>query len=161
MGHYIGLRFSAKLKPEFINIVAQLLEIGKSTRGAWHHVALQALDAGFLLAWSAEDRADQIPFGYPQDMPTDWEARNNLNEDVWSVCCATKNEQTLRYFLKEVLPKMSLEVPFCEVCVEAGHPEHPTACGIPQTVVVDPAMRALEEALRELDRLRAAGEYDG
>lgn len=157
MGHYIGLRFTAKLKPEFVEVVARLLDVGESTRTAWHHVALQTLDADFLLTWSEQDRASHIPFGYPQGMPADWEARNTLNEDIWSVCCATKNERTLRYFLEEVLIRMSLEIPFCEVCIEADHPSFPSATGVPRAYKIDPAMRALAAAFLELDQLIEAG----
>lgn len=82
----------------------------------------------------------------------DWEATNELEGDLWRVCCATKNGQTLRYFLIEVLPRMSLEVPFCETCIEAGHPEHLNDPGTPRTYLIDPAMRALADALLEVER---------
>lgn len=160
VGHYIGLRFTAKLKPEFVHVVDRLLDVAKSMSGAWRIIALETLDADFLWSWAEQDRANQIPFGYPQDMPEDWEYRNNLTEDTWSVCCATKNERTLKYFLEEVLIKMSLEIPFCEVCVAEGHPEI-TSDGVPKTIVLDPAMRALSAALLELEQLHASGFFGG
>lgn len=160
MGHYIGLRFTAKLRPEFVHVVDRLLDVGKSTLGAWHVIALETLDADFLLPWSEQDRANQIPFGSVVDMPEDWEDRNTLSENVWSVCCSTKNERTIRYFLEEVLIKMSLEIPFCEVCVADGHPELPSD-GVPKTIVLDPAMRALSAALLELEQLHASGFFGG
>lgn len=160
MGHYIGLRFTAKLKPEFVPVVARLLDVGQSTTRAWHIIACETLGTDFLLAWAAYDRAAQIPFGAVIDMPEDWKDRNTLNEDIWSVCCSTKNEKTIKYFLEEVLLRMSLEIPFCEVCVADNHPEIPSD-GVPKTYVIDPAMRALAAALLELDQLRASGDFDG
>lgn len=155
MGHYVGLRFSAKLKPEFIDVVALLLEVGKSTLTAWRYVALASHDErhAFLLPWSELDRAGQIPFGSAEEVA--WESRNELDGDVWCVCCATKNEQTLEYFIMEILPRMSLEVPFCETCIEAGHPEHPYATGYPATRIADPAMLALADALRQVEQLES------
>jgi hypothetical protein len=160
VGHYIGLRFTAKLRPEFVHVVDRLLDVGKSTLGAWHVIALETRDAPFLLPWSEKDRADQIPFGYPQDMPLDWDSMNALDGDVWSVCCATKSESTLRYFLEEVLIKMSLEIPFCEVCIAEGHPDL-SSSGVPQMYVIDPAMRSLAAALLEVEQLQAAGFFGG
>lgn len=155
MGHYVGLRFTAKLKPEFVDVVALLLEVGKSTTSAWKFAALASIDErhSFLLPWSEQDRAGQIPFGYPQDMPEGWEPLNELDEGTWRVCCATKNEVTLEYFITNVLPQMSIEVPSCETCIEAGHPEHPRAEGRPRTRIADPAMLALAHALRQVEQL--------
>lgn len=157
VGHYVGLRFTAKLKPEFIDVVALLLEVGRSTLTAWKYVALASTDErhAFLLPWSEQDRAGHIPFGNAQSASYAWESTNTLEEDTWTVCCALKNEHTLEYFLTKVLPNMALEVPFCETITEGGHPEHPHDDGHPKTRIADPALLALAEALRQVEQVES------
>jgi hypothetical protein len=157
VGHYVGLRFAAKLKPEFVEVIRRLnnVPIGWAP-SSWDWALLKLPKDHFLVFWAKQDRAISIPFGPPSGMPEDWDHKNDLSGDTWSVCCSSKNAQTIEYFLSEVLPTMSLEVPFCETCIERGHPEYaPEHCG-PKTRQVDPAMLSLGKALRELDKLNSA-----
>lgn len=135
-------------------MVGLLLDAGRRTpftKAAWRYVALASADERhhFLREWGEQDRAGHIPFGYPQNMPMDWEPQNELDGDIWRVCCGTKNEDTIEYFITEVLPRMSLEVLFCETCVEDGHPDYRVAMG------GQPRMRLvghLGAALRQVDQ---------
>jgi hypothetical protein len=114
VGHYIGLRFSAKLKPDFIHVVRDFYRFAKKDgRTAWREVSLLYPSHLFLSAWAQQDRAHLLPLG--ADMPDGWEWESSLLDNRWRVCCGMKNKDTIDYFLQNVLPHMVQESVHVEI----------------------------------------------
>jgi hypothetical protein len=116
MGQYTGLRCKAKLKTEFIPVIQKLIETRE-----WTNLGYEFLEQYALIS-----KAGEIPFGALKYMPDEWETEEALKDwetriedGLWIFQCSLKDyDDTIQYFLINVLPKIAdatrhLEV-FCE-----------------------------------------------
>lgn len=124
MGMYTGLRVTAKIKPEFSDLIRHLHEIDPFV---WSNRWERAMDVSGVRfdEWLAFDRCNQIPFGMLCYMPDDFgrtdEGDHEYDPDIriWEFACSLKNyEGEIKFFVEKVLKVISEEIYRCESLYE-------------------------------------------
>ena len=100
MGMYTGLRFSARLKPEYVDQIQALIDSDMICPSPW-----EAFEHESIKAFATFPRSSMIPFGSICYMPDGWDQTNRIEDGLWHVCCSLKNYSgEVTKFINSVLP---------------------------------------------------------
>jgi hypothetical protein len=105
---YTSFRCKLKLKEEFIPIIEEMISEGLD----WNEIST---DNELIKEFSVCDRANFIPYGSLSYAPDLWEQEDStkwnrsIENDIWTFQCSIKNGETIREFMKKVVPVISEE----------------------------------------------------
>lgn len=116
MGMYTGLRFKVIIKPEFRQIMEEIINTDKHFEWGVYE------NTPFTTEWKEYSRSSFIPWGCVCYMPDEW--GDNINQydkqtGTWQVVCSLKNySDTIEYFLENVLAKIIEDFDYIEALYE-------------------------------------------
>lgn len=116
MGMYTGLRFKVTVKPKYRELLENILHSDEFLEWGSYE------GTPFTEEWKEYSRSSFIPWGAVCYMPKEWGDNKNtydLKTGNWEVVCSLKNyEDTIEYFLDNVLNKVIEKSEYIEVLYE-------------------------------------------